>query len=267
VARVDGAPILRHEVAETIAAARMTGQALTSSQALDAMIKRRLVEAEARRSNISVSVADVQARFDQVAQSVGGQTTLAESLSQVGLTTAAYRAQLSGALLAERLADARFSRVKASPSRAQAYYRSHLAQFTVPAAVKLGDIEVKTERMAQAVEKRLRQGYSFAITARQYSSDPDVNSNNGKLGWIQADSLPADIAKALDGLPVGRVTRPAQGIGWHVLKLFGRRAARTYPFSKVRGALEKELTREARATALAHQLTVARAQAIVVILP
>lgn len=267
VARVDGAPILRHEVAETIAASRMTGQALTASQALDAMIRRRLVEEEARRSNVSVSAADVQARFDEVAQSVGGQTTLATDLSQVGLTAAAYRAQLAGALLAEPLADARFPDIKTSASRAQAYYRSHLAEFTVPATVKLGDIEVKTERMAQAVEKRLRQGYSFAVTARQYSNDPNVDENNGDLGWTAVDSLPSDVAKALDGLPVGHVTRPAQGIGWHVLKLFGRRAAHTYPFSKVRGALEAELTREARAAALVRQITVARAQAIVVILP
>lgn len=266
VARVDGAPILSHEVAETIATSRITGAALTRPQAIDAMIKRRLVEADARKLGVVVSGAQVQARFDHVAQSVGGQQTLSEDLGQVGLTVTAYRAQLAGALLAESVADVRFAGITASMSQARSYYRAHLGEFTVPATVDVADIVVKTEPMAQAVKRRLSQGYSFAVTAGQYSDDPESKQNGGKLGWVEVDSLPADLAGALRSTAVGHVTLPEQAIGgWHILKLYGRRAQRVYPFSKVRVAVLAELTREARGDALARQLTQERAHAHVVI--
>ena len=268
VARVDGVPILQHEVAETVAASRLTGTALTRRQALDAMVRRRLVEADARRLGVAVPAAEVQARYDQVAQSVGGAQTLAGDLAEAGLTAAAYRAQLAGALLAERLAAREFARVKATPAQAGSYYRSHRAQLTVPAAVDLGDIAVKTQRIAQEVEKRLRQGYPFTATASQLSDDPESKASGGRLGWVRLSSLPPGLARALRGVAVGGLTRPAQAIGgWHVLKLYGRRAAHTYAFSKVRAAIVSELTREARDAALARRLSAARAHAKVVTLP
>ncbi len=268
VARVDGKVILRSEVEETIAASRLTGKPLTYAKALDAMVRRRLVEAEAARLGVTVADSELQSRLDQVVQSAGGEKALEAALKKVGLTVAAYREQLRAALLAEHLADAKFPGKVAGVAQAKAFYQRHRVQFTTPATVDLGDISVKTKRFAQAVKQRLRLGYSFAETARQYTGDPQGKASGGRLGWIQVASLPPDLAKAVAELKVGQVSRAARAMdGWHVLKLYGRRPASVPPFATLRAAIVQELTRRARAEALARWIAAARHKSDVVTLP
>jgi len=262
VATVDGKPVLRSEVDETVLASTLTGRQLSYRQALNAVIKRRLVEAQAAKLGVSVPDAALRERLSRLVVDTGGQEAFEQALSSAGLTTDAYLDQLRGSMLAERVADRRFSWLRATPAEALAFYRRHRTQFMRPAAVRLRDIATKTKRMAQEVEKRLAEGADFAAVARQLSADPETKQRGGMLGWVRADSLPAALARAVATLKVGETSRPASAIGgWHVLRLLGRRPAAPYPFSRLRDELRAELTRRKRAAALARLVEQARTQA------
>ena len=60
-----------------------------------------------------------------------------------------------------------------------------------------------TQRKAE-VEKRLQQGEDFTPLARQYSDDPSVNQNQGRIGYMTAFTLPYDMESAIYQTAVGK---------------------------------------------------------------
>ena len=140
--------------------------------------------------------------------------------------------------------------------------------FTRPAAVKLGEIKVRTEQMARGAIKSVRDGRSFYETAKTFNRDPELKRVGGQLGWVSADTLPTPIAKAVAKLRPGQVSEPVPSFGgYDVLKLYARRPARTTPFAEVASEVRQAALSQRRAAALRRWLDRARAEADIEILP
>jgi parvulin-like peptidyl-prolyl isomerase len=268
-ATVNGTPISQSDVDQVAAASAIGGGTkLSNADALEVLVRQTLIAAEARRLGITVSAADLQKRLAVIAAAAGGQTELHQALSSVGLSLGGYRQQVARSLLAERVAAAKFPKVTASRAAALAYYQKHLDLFTVPAQAKIGDIVVKSKISAENAAARIRGGEPFGVTARQFTFDPELKASSGQLGWIALDSLPAPLKAAVAKLRAGQLSRPVQAEnGWHVLKVYGRRAQTTYDFDRTRSAIVRELTGQKRATALEEWLVGIRARAQVVTSP
>ena len=246
VARVNGHEI-RHSVVE---AAR--GQATleqtpkTDAQAREMVIGEELVREEAARLGVTVTTAAVDERLAQITTSAGGADALSSALDTAGLTPQQFRQRIAVVLLEEGVGQKK-SPGSATVAQAQAYYNANRSLFAVSAAVNLGDIPLRTKSLAESALQRLHGGETFEQTARQFANDPQ----SGRLGWVAISSLPSELAKAVSGLKTGQLSPPVQAVGgWHILKLYGRRAARVEPFSETRAAIVTELTRRQRAAAL-----------------
>jgi parvulin-like peptidyl-prolyl isomerase len=262
VAHVNGQAVTRGEVDLTIVMAGLSSQTLTYRQALEAVIREHLLRAEAARLGVVVTAADVQARLQQVAGSLGGVAALQSLLSAGGVTVAQYRQAVRDGLLAERLAARKFPHVAPSTRQVVAFYRAHRAQLTTPAAVRLAEIVVKTRSLADAVIDRLRAGYPFAEVARAYSMDSESVAAGGVVGWVETASLPPALARATAAARAGAVSRPVTADGvWYVVKVLGRRSARTQSLSAARPAIVAELVSERRGALLQAWLGRVRAAA------
>jgi foldase protein PrsA len=262
VARVNGDPVARSEVERAISFSRLSSKALTYRQALEATIRRHLLSAEATRLGVTVAEADVDARLAQVTTSLGGSAALQQSLAAVGLTLADYRGELRAGLLAEQLGARKYPAAAVTERQIAAFYRSQRAQLTTPAAVRLAEIVVKTQSLGQAVVDRLHKGYSFAEVARSYSMDPESTAAGGVIGWVTTSSLPAQLSRVLSKARTGVLVGPIQAVGgWHVLKVLGRRNARTQSLAVARPAIVAQLKLERRAALLSGWLARARAAA------
>ncbi len=262
VARVNGRPIRQSQVQAVIAEARLVNQSTTEKQALDGVIDEELLRQEAERLGVAPPPALVEARLRALERRVGGATALDEALKGVRLTRAQLRERLAVVVLGERVAVAKFPKLRVTRRDAEAYYRRHLFVFTAPAAVKLGDIVARTERMAQGAIERIRGGQSFRETARQFNRDPQLRDAFGQLGWVRTDTLPTAIAKAVAKLSPGQISEPVQSLGgFNVLKLYARRAARTVPFARVAAKVRAAALSQRRAAALRRWLDEARASA------
>ncbi len=262
VARVNGRPIHEGQVAAVIAEARLVNQTTTEKQALDGVIDEELLRQEAERLAVAPPPALVEARLRALERRVGGATALDEALKTVGLTRAQLRERLAVVVLGERVAAAKFPKLMVTRRDAQSYYRRHLFVFTAPAAVKLGDIVVRTERMAEGAIERIRGGQSFYETAKTFIRDPEQKRVGGQLGWVRTDTLPTAIAKAVAKLSPGQISEPVQSLGgFNVIKLYARRAARTTPFAQVEAKVRAAALSQRRAAALRRSLDEARASA------
>lgn len=265
-ATVDGVEVLDADVRSAMAAAALAGTDLSYARARSQLVDEVLMAAEAERLGVTVAPADVEQRVAEVAEESGGRKALEALVEKAGLSLEEYATRVGGALLAERLAAAKFERVAASSGDARAYIAANPDEFVRPAEYDLGDIVVKTERQADAVRQRIEDGQSFASAARQFTTDPAGEASGGRMGWVLADSVPGHMRVALDRAAVGEVVEPLQALGgWHVLKLFGRRDQKRLTFADVGDELVAELTRRQRVKALRRWLDDARERADIVI--
>jgi foldase protein PrsA len=261
-ATVDGVTVLEADVRSAMAAAALAGTDLSYERARSQLVDEALLLVEAERLGVTVDPADVEARVQEVADDSGGREALKDMVEKAGLSLEEYAGRVRSALLAERLAEAKFERIEASLDDARAYVEANPDEFTRPAEFDVGDIVVKTEAQGRAVRARIADGQSFADAARQFSTDPSGKSEGGRMGWVLADSVPSGMRTALERARVGEVTAPQQAPGgWHVLKLYGRRDEKRFTFDEVRDDVVTELTRRRRVAALRRWLEGARERA------
>lgn len=264
-ARVNGEPVGRDEVDRMVALSKLGSKPLTDDQALEAVVRRHLLQREAARLGVTVDDAAVEKRLADVANGAGGTDALQQSLAGVGVTLDDYRVELRAALLAETLAARKFPGTTATTPDVRAYFAGHRAQFAVPAAVRLQEIVTKTKGQAVQAMRRLRKGDKFSAVARVLSADPQAREAGGDLGWVLVASLPQELTGPIRQAAVGTVLGPLQALGgWHIDRVLGRRAARERSFAEVRSALVHDLTVKARTSALSRWLARERAAADIV---
>ena len=261
-ARVNGVAIAQAQVDRVVKVGAFSGQSLTDKSALEQLISEALIREEAKRLGVSVTAKDLDARLQQVAESVGGEKTLEQQLAAADLAVSDLRLSLEGVLLGERLQAVKFEDLQATQAEARAYYQKNLSLFKQGAAVRLGMIVVKREKIAADVIKRIEAGQPFETAAYQFSVDPEIRAKRGMVGWIAESSLPKSLQAALKKVEVGHLSAPTQvGASWYVLKVFERRPAGTMSFAQAGDLIQKELTRRKQADALTKWVEQARAQA------
>ncbi len=264
-ARVNGEPVGRDEVDRVVALSKLGSKPLSDDQALEAVVRRHLLQREAARLGVAVDDAAVEKRLADVASGAGGTDALQQSLASVGVTLDDYRAELRAALLAELLAARKFPGTVATTADALAYFGAHRTQLAVPAAVRLQEIVTKTKGQAAQALRRLRKGDKFSAVARVLSTDPQAKEAGGDLGWVLVASLPQGLTRPIRQARTGTIIGPLQALGgWHIDRVLGRRAARQRSFAEVRSALVHDLTVKAQTAALSRWLARERAAADVV---
>ncbi|WP_456406371.1 peptidylprolyl isomerase [Caldithrix abyssi] len=144
----------------------------------------------------------------------------------------------------------------------RAYYRTkigqniHIEQADLRKAyvqrneqVYLRHLFTKDEKMAQKWFKELKKDSSlFRRFARQAFHDSILAKNGGVLGWLPIAELDEDLAKGVDTLRQGQISRPIRTRwGYHIVQILNRKKPAIFredEFLKQRPLLEKWLRRK-----------------------
>ena len=112
-------------------------------------------------------------------------------------------------------------------------------------------ILVDNEAQAKDVIAQLGRNGNFADLARKYSKGPTA-SKGGDLGYFSRDDMVPEFSKATFALKDGEYTKiPVKtDIGWHVIKVEGRRMAGPPSFDDLRDKLEADMQQELAAKAM-----------------
>ena len=140
----------------------------------------------------------------------------------------------------------------------QSAYDKNLAQFQVPAMIRLAQILIRlpenpplaetqrAEASVREISQKLAGKADFAALARQYSQDEGSKDKGGELDWIPEASLSPLIREEAAALKPGGVSRALKtAFGWQIVKILERRPAAVRPLAEVRDAIIKGL-RDAR---------------------
>jgi parvulin-like peptidyl-prolyl isomerase len=126
-----------------------------------------------------------------------------------------------------------------------AYYESHPAEFETGETVTLRQILVPTETEARDVRRRLQQDLkSFEALARARSKAPEAPAG-GLMGTFSRAELPPDLETAAFALPAGGTSDVLHtSLGYHILRVDSRTAARKASLDESEGRVRGTLLRE-----------------------
>ncbi len=217
IAIVNGEPIslaeYQAEIARYQAAQAALGREVSAEEAgrivLDDLINQTLLSQAARAAGLALSAADLQARIESLAASLGGMDALRAWQAAHGYDEASFRSALKRAVEAARMRD-----------RILAGVPEEMEQ------VHARQIVFKTESEAQAVLAQLRSGARFDDLAARY--DP---LTRGDLGWFPPGYLlDASLDSAVFALQPGQFSEVISStVGYHILYVVERGQRRLSP--------------------------------------
>ena len=146
-----------------------------------------------------------------------------------------------------------------SEAETKAAYDANIAQFRVPAQIRLAQILIRLPEnanasevkralaTAQEISTKLDNGANFGELAKQYSQDETSKNIGGELEWVNENLLTPQFRTAVASLKGNATSKPVRSpFGYQIVKVVDRKPESTIPFSDVRATIAKNL-RDARA--------------------
>ncbi|NLF24995.1 MAG: hypothetical protein GX589_04975 [Deltaproteobacteria bacterium] len=259
VASVDGEPITLLELCNYLRPPRrLTLQEAAASkearQALDSIIRDRLIAIEAATRRVSISDEEVQAVVERVASRNNlTRGEFEEALRNENNTIENFKVQIKNELLRQKLAASLAAGgVNISDQEADEYIKDHPQLFGGGGEVELQQIFVSTgirsaEQAAELINKALeqiKQSGDFAAAARKFSESPEA-SEGGSLGSLAESELNPLIFNSILHLKQGDLSAITQSsAGLHVFKVVRREQAGKLNLDEHREEAREALRRE-----------------------
>lgn len=248
-------------------------------QALERCIERVLIDQFATSSPGNLSAADekeAEHDFQQFLKQFEATDGWEKRAQLQGLDKEKVRAmitqeQVRTRALEDWLKKERSKEATTQEEQARKWFEQHRAELRRPAAARISHLFLtahdpeKPDRSAEIAElyRKLTSGESsFETLAGKYSEDSRSKKVGGSLGWVDQDRIPADLAEQVFKLPLGKVSMPfSTALGWHVVIVHERKAARLPEFAEVRQQIMARLDQPWREAAIQRLLTELRAKA------
>ncbi len=213
------------------------------------MIQDELIRQEAKRLNITVEAAEVDARFEAI--SAAQPAELQQEVDARGLT--AVRTQIRGQLQAERIAEKAAGTLQPTEQEIAAAYGNgqrfeEILLRHILFQVQPGADESAARKKAEDTLGRLKAGANFATLAKQLSEDPGSKDNGGSYGYVTRDvNFDETFLNAAFALKEGKISGLVRTqFGFHIIKVDDRR---TKTLEQARAELTEELLTTTRTQA------------------
>ena len=210
---------------------------------LDNILTQKLLVNQAKLDSVVVTEEEVDAqlnaRIDQILEYMGGDISQFEDYygQTISEVKEAFRDDLRGQLLSERMRSQVMQNIKVTPSEVKAFFkripRDSLPYFN--SEVEVGEIvykpKINEEERQKAIQKLegLRKrivegGEKFEEIAKTFSDDFASARINGDLGWTKRGKFVPAFEAAAYKLEEGEISPVVESeFGFHLIQLLGRR--------------------------------------------
>ena len=97
----------------------------------------------------------------------------------------------------------------------------------------------------ETARRRIVEGEEFAAVAAELSEDERTKQRGGDLNWFSRGRLPEEFTSVVFGQETGQLGRPFKTkIGWHLVEVTDRQAAREVRFEEVKDEIRTHLTNQ-----------------------
>lgn len=197
-------------------------------QVLRLLIDERLQLDEAKKNNLVVTDEEVDKEFARLAQQNKSTPEAFEAkLKSAGVVVAALREQMRASLAWQKVVfrrirptieisddeiDSRLQRIMANVGKPEYLLTEIYISVDSPKN------EPDAHRLADRLVEEIAHGANFAAIAQQFSQSATAASG-GDLGWVQQGQLEPVLDRALQNLPVGKLSVPLRAAGGYYIFL------------------------------------------------
>jgi peptidyl-prolyl cis-trans isomerase C len=206
-----------------------------------------------RRSDFAKHLADVEARGGAPLAPEVRRSLLDSFLEQrVVVLEARARGFLTGPgtpaeeqRAVQKLLQESIPEIRVGDEEVAAYFRDHPEEFQLAEQLTLRQILVTTLNEARDVRRRLlKEPKSFETLARSVSKSPEAPSG-GLMGTFTRGQLPPDLERAAFDLAPGTASEIIESsLGYHILRVEDRQAARSAGLEEAQASIRARLVRE-----------------------
>lgn len=226
--------------------------------ALNGLITNLLIDQEAERLGIAVSDEDVnRALLDILDEKKLSLEQFRQMLAERDSTLDDYKKDMRRQIVKLKLIGKEIrAKIGVSKEEIGAYYAKHQEEYEGKEAVRIqqiliivpqnaGDEKIKSLREhAEAVLARLKRGEAFAQLAVEFSQGPAAQAG-GDLGFIEKGVMFPEVDKEAFRLETDEISDVIKSpVGFHIIKIAGKRGEGVKPLEDVRDEIIEEITNE-----------------------
>ncbi len=207
---------------------------------IGALIEEELILAEAGKTGVSVSDAELASEIEIIKKDYGDDSfkdAVAERYGSID----SWKEEIRRKLLVKKTIAAALGATNDVPEEAaRKYYREHRSEYDSPARVRASHIVVATEESAIDIRRKLSAA-NFADIARKVSLGPEAKEG-GDLGFFGRGEMPEEFEAAVFALKVGEVSPVVKtGYGFHIFMLVARKKGGRVAYPEVRESIMERL--------------------------
>lgn len=209
---------------------------------MEDIIRARVIEDEARRQGIRVTMGDVDAEVERRESDFARDEDFVAYIHELGFTEKGYREHLRTRLLLGRLID---RAAGVTDAEALAYYEAHSDEFEAKTQLHVMAIATETPQDAMVAYRAILDGTPFEVAARRFNTDPDLGTD-GNLGWVTSATIPIrPLWHLAQAMTVGDTSEPVSlEDSFYIVRLVDRRAGEKLAFAAVRERIKARLREE-----------------------
>ncbi len=221
-------------------------------KALDYLINRELLYYEAKKKGIKVPEKQIDKLIKELEKRYKSRENLEKMLKETGITLKQFREELKKRLMIDKLLS-KYVSVKLTDKQLEEYYQKNKYKFKEPEALKIRYIYIKVDpskpkgrqiarERAEKAYKEIISGKDFGDVAYRYSDDLS-RIKGGEIGFVHKGRFEKKVEEEIYKLKVGQISKIIETeLGFHIIKVEGKRPSRIVPFKQIKDKLKKELT-------------------------
>jgi peptidyl-prolyl cis-trans isomerase C len=217
---------------------------------IDSLINRELLYQQSRAKGITTDEADIDNSIDQIKQRLEAGQSFEGLMVEMGITMETMRTQVGQASAIQKLLEVEvYPQAMVSEKESRIFFENNPQYFKKPEEVKASHILIQVapdagdeEKLAarkkiEDIQKKIEGGDDFADLARQYSEGPS-NVNGGDLGYFDRKKMVKPFSDTAFDLKPGQVSNIVETrFGFHLIKVYDKKAKSTYVFEDIKDRL------------------------------
>lgn len=224
---------------------------------IDSLINRELLLQQSKAKGITTNESDIDNSIDQIKRRLEAGQSFESLMVEMGITMETMRTQVGQASAIQKLLEVEvYPQAIVSEKDSRIFFENNPQYFKKPEEVKASHILIQVapdasdeEKLAarekiEDIQKKIAAGDDFANLARQYSEGPS-STNGGDLGYFDRKKMVKPFSDAAFELKPGQVSNIVETrFGFHLIKVYDKKAKSTYEFEDIKGRLGEILQQQ-----------------------